>query len=71
MSTMKVLVTAAAVLLAGVSAITVAQAQMNGNPRYNSEASGGSGSHRDTPQTGSAETNSKIIHNHNGYAPHQ
>jgi phage gp45-like len=68
MSTIKIFATAAALLL-GASAVTVAQAQVNGNPRTNAAASGGSGSHRDTPQTGSAATDAKIIHNQNGYAP--
>ena len=70
MSKIKILVTAAA-LLVGASAMTVAQAQMNGSTGGNSAMSGGSGTHRDTPKTGSADTTNKIIHNQNGYAPHQ
>jgi hypothetical protein len=70
MSTIKILVTAAA-LLAGASAMTVAQAQMSGSTSGNAAASGGSGTHRDTPRTGSADTNSKVMHNQNGYAPRQ
>jgi hypothetical protein len=70
MSTIKIFVTAAA-LLVGASAVTVTQAQMSGSSSGNAAMSGGSGSHRDTPKTGSADTNSKVIHNRNGYAPHQ
>jgi hypothetical protein len=70
MSTIKILATAAA-LLVGASAMTVAQAQMNGSTGGNAAMTGGSGSHRDTPKTGSADTNNKVIHNQNGYAPRQ
>jgi hypothetical protein len=70
MSTIKILATAAA-LLVGASAMTAAQAQMNGSSDTNATMSGGSGSHRDTPKTGSADTTNKVIHNQNGYAPRQ
>lgn len=67
MSAFKIAATAAALFI-GASCFTVAQAQTySGSTGTNAAASGGSGSHRDTPHTGSAETNEKILHNRNGY----
>lgn len=67
MSRFTVMATAAALLM-GASCFTVAQAQSySSSTSRNAAASGGSGTHRDTPKTGSAETNAKILHNQNGY----
>jgi hypothetical protein len=37
------------------------------SPAANAAASGGSGTHRGAPKTGSAASNQKVLHNENGY----
>jgi hypothetical protein len=62
----------AAALFAGATSLAVAQGAMNQGTGTNgnspSQMSGGSGSHRDTPRTGAADTQQKIQKNHNGYS---
>lgn len=66
MSTLKILATAAAVLL---GASSLAMAQMSGNTSGNAAASGGSGTHTTSQKTGSASNTQKVQRNQNGYRP--
>jgi len=69
MSTIKTLAIAAA-LAVGASSLamsSLAMAQQPGTPAGNAAMSGGSGTHRDTPKTGSASSNQKVQKNQNGY----
>jgi hypothetical protein len=70
MSTLKTLSVAAA-LIVGASTLAMAQNTMNQGaaaPNSPAAATGGSGSHRDTPKTGAADTTEKILKNQNGYS---
>lgn len=69
MSILKILAIAGAL---AVGASSMAMAQMsgaNGNPARNAQLSGGSGTHKGAPKTGSAMSNQKVIKNQNGYRP--
>ncbi len=74
MKTMKTIAMAAA-LVAGVSTMALAQSSPSGmsqpgtSTEQNAKASGGPGTHVGAPKTGTAESNAKVLHNQNGYAP--
>jgi len=68
MSKIKAFAIAAALV---VSAAPMAMAQDSGyanSPAAAAQASGGSGTHRDAPRTGSASSDQKIFNNQNGYS---
>ena len=64
---MKIFKTLAIAIALTTGAASLALAQEN--TPANAAASGGSGTHQSSQNTGSAANNQKVLHNQNGYAP--